>query len=117
MKDILLQDLEDHTNEGLQSLQEYEIIVDIIELINTIPSKSLTYAEFAELFVKLISNIYGRVDITADCYKTKSIKSSEQLSIRRGQLEKIHIASFLSKVPMILTLTFWESVITKQTSF
>ena len=117
MKDILLQDLEDHTNEGLQSLQEYEIIVDIIELINTIPSKSLTYAEFAELFVKLISNIYGRVDITADCYKTKSIKSSEQLSIRRGQLEKIHIASFLSKVPMILTLASWESVIPKQRSY
>ena len=34
----------------------------------------------------------------ADCYKTKSIKSSEQLTIKRGQSEKIHIASLLSKV-------------------
>ena len=35
----------------------------------------------------------------ADCYKTKSIKRSEQLSIKRGQSEKIYIASLLSKVP------------------
>ena len=35
----------------------------------------------------------------ADCYKTKSIKSSEQMSIKRGQSEKIHGASLLSKVP------------------
>ena len=35
----------------------------------------------------------------ADWYKTESIKSSEQLSIRRGQSEKIHIASLLWKVP------------------
>ena len=35
LKDILLQDLEDHTNEGLQYLQEYAIVVDIIALMNT----------------------------------------------------------------------------------
>ena len=29
----------------------------------------------------------------------KSIKNSEQFSIKRGQSEKIHIASLLSKVP------------------
>ena len=86
MKDILLQDIEDHINEGLQSLQEYAIIVDIIALMDTILNKSLTYTEFAELFVKRIPNVYGRVDIMADCYKIKSVKSSEQLSIRRGQL-------------------------------
>ena len=37
--------------------------------------------------------------MTADCYKTKSIKRSEQLSIKRDQSEKIYIASLLSKVP------------------
>ena len=36
----------------------------------------------------------------ADCYKTKSIKRSEQLSVKRGQPEKIYIASLLSKVPI-----------------
>ena len=35
----------------------------------------------------------------ADCYKAKSIKRSEQLSIKRGHSEKIYIASLLSKVP------------------
>ena len=99
MKDILLPDLEDHTNEGVQSLQEYPIVLDIIALITTVLNKSSTYAEFAELLVKRIPNVYRRVDIMVYCYKTKSIKSSEQLSIRRGQSEKIHIASFLSKVP------------------
>ena len=57
-------------------------------------NKSWTYSELAELFVNYIPKGYGRVDIIADCYKTKSIKSSEQLL--RGQLEKIHysITSF-----------------------
>ena len=87
-----MQDLEDHTNQELPSRT-------IISLINTILSKSSTYTKFAELFVKPIPNVYGRVDIMADCYKTKSIKSSEQLSIKRGQSEKIHRASLLSKVP------------------
>ena len=90
-KDILLQDLKDHTHEGPQSLQEYAIVVDMIALINTILNKSSTYSEFGELFVKRIPKDYRIVDITADCYKTKSIKSSEQLL--RGQSEKIHIAS------------------------
>ena len=85
MKDILLQDLKDHTNEGLQSVKENAFIVDIIELMNTILKKS-SNAEFAELLVKLISSFYGRVYI-----KKKSIKCSEQLSIKRGQSEKIHI--------------------------
>ena len=67
--------------------------------MNTILHKSSTYAKFAELFVKRIPNVYGRVDIMADCYKTTSIKSSEQLSIKRGQSEKIHRVSLLSKVP------------------
>ena len=53
LKDILLQDLEDQTNEGLQSLQEYAIIVDIIALMNTIFNK-LSNAKFAELFLKRI---------------------------------------------------------------
>ena len=56
-----------------------------------------TCSEFAELFVNHIPKGYERVDIIADCYKTKSIKSSEQLL--RGQSGKIHIALFLSKVP------------------
>ena len=66
----------------------------MIALINAILSKSSTYSEFAELFVNYIPKGYGRVDIIADCYKTKSIKSSEQLL--RGQLEKTHysITSF-----------------------
>ena len=75
-----MQDLEDHTNEGLQSLQEYGIIVDIALMI-TILNK-LSNAEFAELFVICIPYVYGRIGIMADCYKTKSIKSSEQVSIR-----------------------------------
>ena len=65
--------------------------------MNTILNKS-SNAEFAELFVKCIPYVYGRIDIMADYYKTKSIKSSEQLSIRRGQSENIHLVSFLSKV-------------------
>ena len=65
--------------------------------MNTILNKS-SNAEFAELFVKRIPYVYERIDIMADYYKTKSIKSSEQLSIRRGQSENIHIVSFLSKV-------------------
>ena len=40
LKDILLQDLEDHTNEGPQSLQEYAIVVNMVALINTILNKS-----------------------------------------------------------------------------
>ena len=68
MKDVLLQDLEDHNNERLQSLQEYAILVDIIALMNTILNKSSTYAKFDKLFVKRIPNVYGRVDIIADCY-------------------------------------------------
>ena len=68
LKDVLLQDLEDHNNEGLQSLQEYAILVDIIALMNTILNKSSTYAKFDKLFVKRIPNVYGRVDIIADCY-------------------------------------------------
>ena len=95
LKDILLQDLEDHAHEGPQSLQEYAIVVDMIALINTILKKSSTYSEFAELFVNRIPKGYGRVEIIADCYKTKSIKISEQLL--RGQSEKIHIVSLLSR--------------------
>ena len=45
LKDILLQDLEDHTYEGPQSLQEYAIVVDMIALINTILNKSSKYSE------------------------------------------------------------------------
>ena len=56
----------------------------------------MTYAEFAELFVKHILKGFGRVDVTVDYYKTKSIKSSEQLL--RGQSEKIHVASLFSMV-------------------
>ena len=56
----------------------------------------MTYAEFAELFVKRILKGYGRVDVTVDYYKTKSIKSSEQLL--RDQSEKIHVASLFSMV-------------------
>ena len=67
--------------------------------MNTILNKSSTYAEFTELFIKRIPNAYRRVDIMADCYRTKSIKSSKQLSIKRGQSEKIHRASLLSKIP------------------
>ena len=52
-KDILLQVLEDHTNEELQTLQEYAITADIIALMNAIPNKS-SNSEFAELFVKRI---------------------------------------------------------------
>ena len=117
LKDILLQDLEDHNNEGLQSLQEYAILLDITALMNTILTKSSTYAKFDKLFVKGIPNVYGRVDIIADCYKIKSIKSSEQPSIRRGQLEKIHIALFLSKIPVILTMASWETLILKKRFF
>ena len=95
MKDIILQELEDHTNEGPQPLQEYPIVVDMTALMTTILNKSSTYAEFAELFVKRTPKVYRTVDIMADWYKTESIKSSEQLSIRRGQSEKIHIASLL----------------------
>ena len=72
----------------------------MIALINTILNKSPTYAEFAESFVKHITKGYRRVDIIADCYK-KLIKSSDQLSVKRGQSEKIHIASLLSKVPSV----------------
>ena len=67
-------------------------------LLNTIVNKSSTYAEFSESFVKHIPKCYKRVDIIADCYKAKSIKRSEQLLIKRGQSEKIHIASLLSKI-------------------
>ena len=42
----------------------------------------MSNAEFAELFVICIPYVYGRIGIMADCYKTKSIKSSEQVSIR-----------------------------------
>ena len=73
----------------------------MIALINTILNKSPTYAEFAESFVKHITKGYGRVDIIADCYKKKLIKCSDQLSVKRGQSEKIHIASLLSKVPSV----------------
>ena len=66
--------------------------------MDTILNKSSTHAEFAELFVRRIPNVYVRVDIMADCYKMKSIKSPEQLSIKRGQSEKIHRASLLTKV-------------------
>ena len=52
--------------------------------MNTILNKSSTYAQFALLFAKRIPNVYGRVHIMADCYKTKSIKSSEQMSIKRS---------------------------------
>ena len=65
--------------------------------MNTILNKS-SNAEFAELFVKRIPYVYGRIDLMADYYKRKSIKGSEQLSIRRGPSENIHIVSFLSKV-------------------
>ena len=101
-----------------ESLQEYATVADIIALMNTIPNKSSTYPEFAELFVKRIPNVYGRVDIMADCYKTKSIKSSEQVSIKRGQSEKIHRASLLSKVPsdfcnsILRTDAIWNGAVT-----
>ena len=49
LKYILLQDLEDHTKEGPQSLQEYAVVVNMIALINTILNKSSTYAELAQL--------------------------------------------------------------------
>ena len=97
LKDSLLQDIEDHAKEGPKSRQEFAIVVNMIALINTILNKSSTYAEFAQLFVTRILKGYRRVDITAGCYKTKSIKSSEQLL--RGQSEKIHVASLLLKVP------------------
>ena len=86
-------------------------------LINTILSKSLTYAKFEKLFVKCIPKGYERVDMITDYDKTKSIKSSEQLSIKRGQLEKTHIALFLSKIPVILTMASWETLIPKKRFF
>ena len=67
-------------------------------LINTILSKSLTYAKFEKLFVKRIPKGYERVDMITDGDKTKSIKSSEQLSIKRGQPEKIHISTSTSNM-------------------
>ena len=67
---ILLHDLENHT---------YEFSSDYAIAVNTILNKSSTYYEFAELFVNHIPKGYGRVDIITDCYKTKLIKSSEQL--------------------------------------
>ena len=57
-------------------------------LINTILNISSTYPEFALSFVKHIPKGYKRVDIIADYYKTMSIKSSEQLSIKRGHQRK-----------------------------
>ena len=90
-----------------ESLQEYTIVVDTIALMNTILNKSSTYAEFVQLFAKRIPNVYGRVHIMADCYKTKSVNSSEQLSIKRGQSEKIHRASIFSKVPS----NFYNSIL------
>ena len=54
LKNILLQDLQDHNNKGLQSLKEYTILVDIIALMNTILNKSSTYPEFDKLFVEKI---------------------------------------------------------------
>ena len=50
--------------------------------MNTILIK-LSNTEFAELFVKRIPYVYRGVDIMADYYKTKSIKSSDELSIKR----------------------------------
>ena len=82
----------------LQSLQEYAILVDMTALINTILSKSLTYAKFEKLFVKRIPKGYERVDMITDGDKTKSIKSREQLSIKRGQPEKIHISTSTSNM-------------------
>ena len=70
---------------------------DYAIVVNTILKKLSTYPEFAELFVNHIPKGYKSVDIITDCYKTKSIKSSEHLL--RGQLGKIHIALLLSKVP------------------
>ena len=54
LKDILLNVLEDQTNEGPQCLPEYAIAVDMITLMNTILNKLSTYDEFAELLVKRI---------------------------------------------------------------
>ena len=76
LKDILLQDLEDHINEGPQSLQEYAIVINMIALTISILNKSSSYADSAELLVKRLLKGYGRVDIIVGCYKTKSIKSS-----------------------------------------
>ena len=56
LRDISLEDLEGHTNEGSQSLQKYATVVDVTALMNTILNKSSTYAKFAESFVKRISN-------------------------------------------------------------
>ena len=69
----------------------------MIALIITTLNKSPSYAELAELFVNLILKGYRRVDIIADCYKTKSIKSSKQWL--RGQSGKIHAVLLLSTVP------------------
>ena len=62
------------------------------------PQKIDYILQFTELFVNSIPKGYGRVDIIADCYKTRSVKSSEQFL--RSQSEKIHIALLLSKVPI-----------------
>ena len=77
----------------LKSLQEYAILVDMTAFINIILSKSLRFTKFEKLFVKHIPKGYGRVDMITDGDKTKSIKSSEQRSIKTGQSEKIHIST------------------------
>ena len=102
-------------NKGPQSIQKYAIFVDMIALINIVLSKSSAYSEFSELFVKHISKVYGRVGIIADCHKTKSIKSSEQLFT--GQSETIHITSLLSKVPINFLYEIIRNSDQKKTSY
>ena len=99
------------------SFQKYAIATDMAALINTILNNSSTYAEFAESFVKHIPKDYRRFDIIADCYKTKSITSSEQLSIKRGQSEKIHIASLLSNVLSVFHNSILRNCDNKKTSY
>ena len=79
--------------------------------MNIILNKSSTDTEFTELFVNCIPNVYGRVDIMADCYKTKSFKRSEQLSIKRGQSEKIHRASLLPQEQHKVSSHFHNSIL------
>ena len=69
-------------------------------LINTTLNKSSKYAEFEELFVKPILKGYGRVEVTADCYKS-SIKSSEHLSINQKSCMYHH---FFERFQMIFTI-------------
>ena len=91
-----------HPRESQPSKSEVStFIIDLMAAIRTLTVIPDTYEELTWKFLKSLPSGYPRVDIVADTYKKRSIKSGERS--KRGCSDRIIVQSAQSKVPRNFT--------------